>query len=183
MNVGKAMIIGYFMAGILIGSKSAIAAESITFKYRMFRSSISVKELKTFSKTGELSSSLEFYVKRSKTKPEHLQKALNTPITLNGILAYRFLNSSPGEMMLDQMKIIIKTPSGKANRESLRGAIVSSALEDNQVRLIEVIENYPTSEVIVEGNQIIELHNRLDGIMDRLSYKSKIHAVKNSLTI
>ena len=40
--------------GVVIGSKSAIAAESIVLKHRMFRDSISVEELRHFTETGEI---------------------------------------------------------------------------------------------------------------------------------
>jgi len=44
-------------ADILLSSSSAIAAEQVVLKYRIFRESISV-ELTTFAETGELSTSL-----------------------------------------------------------------------------------------------------------------------------
>lgn len=169
MKTWKNVLVSIFTIGTVIGSSSAIAADSITLKYRIFRSSISVEELKTFSESGELSSSLDFYVRRSQQDPEHLRKALNSPVPANGVVAYRFLNSTPGEMILDQMTTVIKNPSGKANRESLRAAIVSSALEDNQIRLIEVIDHYPTSEVIVEGDKLIELHQNLNRVINRFA--------------
>ncbi len=156
--------------GFVIGAKSAIAAESVILKYRMFRGSISVAELKTFTETGELSSSLEFYLRKSEQKPENLKRALVTPIPADGVGMYRFLNSAPGEMVLDQMTTIIKNPSGEANRESLRAAIVSSALEDDKIRLIEVMENYPTAEVEVEGDRVMELHKNLTQITKRIPF-------------
>ncbi|NES25930.1 MAG: alpha/beta hydrolase, partial [Symploca sp. SIO3E6] len=35
-------------------------------------------------------------------------------------------------------------------------ALVASALEDNQITLLEVLQNYPTSEVVVEGERLLE---------------------------
>jgi hypothetical protein len=58
--------------------------------------------------------------------------------------------------MLDRASEVVHTPSNRANRESLRGAIVSSALSDGQITLIETLENYPTPEVHVEGERLVD---------------------------
>jgi hypothetical protein len=165
------LITSLLTTAVVVGNGSAIASESIIFKYKVFRESISVGELKTFSETGELSSSLEFYLNKSEQEPENLKRVLTTPIPVDSIFLYKFLNSFPGELALDQMSAIIQNPSGKANRESLRAAIVSSALEDDNIRLIEVMENYPTAEVLVEGDRIVELHENLSQMMERFSPK------------
>ena len=155
----------------ILGNGSAIASETIIFKYKMFRESISVGELRTFADTGELSSSLEFYLEKSQQEPERLQQALITPIPADSVFLYKFFNSFPGELALDQMSSIVQHPSGTANRQSLRAAFVSSALPDDNLRLIEVMENYPTAEVLVEGDRVIEFYENLNQIMENFDRK------------
>jgi hypothetical protein len=70
--------------------------------------------------------------------------------------------------MLDQASQVIHTPTNRADRESLRGAIVSSALPDSQITLIEILENYPTPDVHVEGDRIVEVVQKISQVIGRL---------------
>jgi hypothetical protein len=97
----------------------------------------------------------------SDTKPEDLQKVLTQEVDLDGVSLSRTLNSLPGEILLDQVGKIIRTRSGRASREALRAALVNSALSDDQITLIEVIENYPTDEVYVEGDRLANAYNSI----------------------
>jgi hypothetical protein len=78
------------------------------------------------------------------------------------------LNNPVGETMLDQVSQVIHTPTNRASRESLRAALVSSALPDGQITLIETLENYPTSEVHVEGNRLAEVAQTITKVLGRL---------------
>jgi hypothetical protein len=142
------------------------AAESIILQYGIIQESISVEELSTFARDGKLSSSLKNYLKIANTRPEYLQTVLSQEIDVNGVFLYRVLNSLPGEILLDQVGEIIRTPSGKASRESLRAALVGSALPDEKIALIEVIEKYPTSEVYLEGDRLVNAYNLIRRALD-----------------
>ncbi|MGK7877912.1 MAG: alpha/beta hydrolase [Xenococcaceae cyanobacterium] len=153
---------------VLLSGMRAQTAESVVLKYRFLQESISVPELSTFAETGELSSSLLAYLKMADKKPDQLQQVLTQEIKVNPIFLSKFLNSLPGEILLDQVSEVIRTPTGRASRQSLRGALVTSALPDGDIRLIEVLENYPTPEVYVEGDRIVEIYNKINGVLGRL---------------
>jgi hypothetical protein len=70
--------------------------------------------------------------------------------------------------MLDQVSQVVHTPSNRANRESLRGALVSSALPDGNITLIETLQNYPTPEVHVEGERLAEVIQNISKLIGRL---------------
>ncbi|NEQ64066.1 MAG: alpha/beta hydrolase, partial [Symploca sp. SIO2D2] len=107
-----------------------------------------------------------------------LRDALTQEVKIDGVLLYRALNNPAGELLLNKVSQIIRTPSNRANVPSLRSALVTSALEDNQITLLEVLQNYPTSEVVVEGERLVEaveeLNNmsqtieKLKGVIDNL---------------
>jgi hypothetical protein len=101
-------------------------------------------------------------------EPEELRQTLTNEVEVNPIFLSHFLNSKPGEILLDQMSEVIRTPTGKASRQSLRAALVSSALPDGDITLIEVLENYPTEEVHVDGDRLAELYDRLHQFIERL---------------
>jgi len=69
---------------------------------------------------------------------------------------------------LDQASQVIHTPSNRANRQSLRGALVSSALPNGKITLIETLQNYPTPEVHVEGDRLVEVVQRISQVTERL---------------
>jgi len=70
--------------------------------------------------------------------------------------------------MLDQVSQVVHTPTNRANRESLRSALVSSALPDGKITLIETLEKYPTQEVHVEGDRIAEFVDNMRRVFGRL---------------
>jgi hypothetical protein len=154
--------------GVFYGSDRADAADSVVLKYRFLRETVSVPELSTFAQTGELSPKLQIYLKLAGREPEQLRRALTQEVKVNPILLSEVLNSPIGGVMLDQASQVVHTPSDRANRESLRGAIVSSALPDGKITLIETLENYPTPEVHVEGDRVVEFAQNLRRVIGRL---------------
>lgn len=144
------------------------AANTIILKYGFLRESISVKELRVFADTGKMSSSLRNYFDLANQNPTKVRNILNDKIPVNGIFLSKFLNSLPGEFLLDKLSNYIKTPSNKASKESLRGAIVTSALSDNNIQLIEVLENYPTSEIHVEGDRLLEIYKSIKEVIEKI---------------
>jgi hypothetical protein len=144
------------------------AADTAIIKYGVFQESVSVPELSHFAETGELSSSLKAYLKMANKEPEQLRQALTEQVTVKAVTLSKFLNSFLGEMLLDQMSEVIHTPSQSASREALRGALVTSAVPDNNIKLIEVIENYPTSDVYVEGDRLAEAYRLLNRVLGKI---------------
>ncbi len=163
----------FFVSAIAVliafgASPHANAAESVVLKYRFLRETVSVAELSTLAETGELSPSLRAYLKLAKREPEELRRALTQEVEVDPILLYRVLNTPVGEAMLDRVSEVVHTPTNRANRQSLRSALVSSALPDNQITLIETLENYPTPEVHVDGNRLVEVAQNLRRVVDRI---------------
>lgn len=156
-NLRRFLYSGIIVAGIWSYSLAANASESVVLKYRFLRETISVPELSTFAQTGELSRSLQSYLDLAGKQPEELRTTLTKPIAVNGIMLSRILNTPVGEIMLDQVSEVIHTPTNRANRQSLRSALVLSALNDNQITLIEILENYPTADVHVEGDRLADI--------------------------
>jgi hypothetical protein len=146
---------------ILAWSSSSWAAERVVLKYKIFRESVSVPELSTFARTGEMSPAIAAYMRMSNQNPENVRKTLNDEAKVSPILLDRGLNNPVGNVLLDQVGQVIQTPSGGANREALRASLVLSASKDSRISLIEVIENYPTQEVHVEGDRLAQAFQQL----------------------
>lgn len=146
---------------IALSSGSALAAEKVVLTYRIFRQSISVEELSTFAQKGELSSSLRVNLALARQDPKVIRRYLTESVTVNPVLLDRVLNSPVGNIVLDEISQAIHTPSRRADRQALRAALVLSAAQDRNISLIEVIENYPAAEVIVDGDRLERAYRQL----------------------
>lgn len=153
---------------ILLYSTSAVAAERVVLKYRIFSESIPVKELTTFAQTGELSSSLRIKLALARQDPKAFRQYLTEPVSVNPIFLDRVLNSRIGDFLLDQVSQAVHTPSGQANRQALRAALVLSASGDSKITLLETIQNYPTAVVLVEGDRLESAYVQLRRLEGRL---------------
>ena len=161
------------IAIILFSSTSALAAEQVVLKYRIFSESISVDELTTFAQTGELSRSLRVNLALARQDPKVVRQLLTEPVKVDLIFLDRVLNSPVGNLVLDQVSQVIHTPSRRADRQALRSAMILSARQDGQISLIEIIQNYPTQEVEVEGDRLESAYRTLRRIGGRLQDKLK----------
>jgi len=154
--------------GSSLYSVTGLAAERIVLRYGSLQGSIAVADLTTFAETGKTSLDLEAYLHMSKSDPQAVRQALTKPIKLDAILLDRALNSSPGEAALDQIGTTIHPPSGAANRQALRSALVLSATDDGKLSLLEVIQKYPTQEIQVETNRLIDAYQQLSNLEKKI---------------
>ncbi|ARV63224.1 hypothetical protein BZZ01_25395 [Nostocales cyanobacterium HT-58-2] len=152
----------------LLSSVSVKAAQRVILKYSIFREPVSVEEISTFTQTGKLSSSLEASFAAARQDPKLIRKYLAEPVKVDPIILDKVLNSPVGNPILDQLSQVIHTPSNKANRQALRSALVLSASMDQQITLIEIIQNYPTSEVEVEGERLENANRQLRRLQGNL---------------
>jgi hypothetical protein len=155
-------------ANILLFNTSVIAADQVVLKYRILRKSISVEELSAFAKTGELSKSLRINLALAQQDPKAVRRYLTQPVKVNVVLLDRLLNSPVGNLILDEVTEVVHTPSGKADRQALRSALVISASRDSNISLIEIIQNYPTQVVQVEGDRLESAYRQLRRLGGRL---------------
>ncbi|MEG5009398.1 alpha/beta hydrolase [Microcoleus sp. B4-C5] len=155
-------------AGIVFYSNAAVAAEKVVIKYSAIRMTLPVSELEIFVETGKMSPGLEMLLGKAKKDPESVRNSLTRPVKVSQSFLDRTLNSKVGEIILDEVGEVIRTPSGNANREALRSALVLSATNDNEITLLEAMKNYPTPEVYVEGDRLVEAYGKLVALSEQL---------------
>ncbi|MDZ7956789.1 MAG: alpha/beta hydrolase [Aulosira sp. DedQUE10] len=139
---------------LLTFTTPAFAAEQVVLNYKVFRESFSVEEISTFAQNGELSRSLQISFALARQNPKAVRQYLTEPVKVNPVFLDRVLNTPIGNVILDQISQVIHTPSQTADRQALRAALVLSASQDSQISLIEILKNYPTSEVEVDGDRL-----------------------------
>ncbi|MEG4838052.1 alpha/beta hydrolase [Microcoleus sp. B9-D4] len=155
-------------AGIVFYSNGAAAAEKVVLKYSAIRMTLPVSELEIFAETGKMSPALEMLLGKAKKDPEAVRNSLTRPVKVSQSFLDRTLNSKVGEIILDEVGQVIRTPSGNANREALRSALVLSATNDNEITMLEAMKNYPTPEVYVEGDRLVEAYGKLVALSEQL---------------
>lgn len=153
---------------LLLSSVPVKAAERVVLKYRIFRESLSVEELSTFAETGKLSRSLQVNLALARQDPKLIRKYLSQPVKVDPVILDRVLNSPVGNPILDQLSQVIHTRSQKANRQALRSALVLSANVDKEMTLIEIMQNYPTSAVEVDGERLESAYRQLARLQGNL---------------
>lgn len=156
-------------------SPAAIAAEQVVFKYNIFERSIPVEDLTAFAETGKLSRDLKAYMRVSKQDPEKVRKTLTDKVDVNVVTLDRVLNSVVGNLALEQLSQHIYTSSRQADKQAMRAALVLSASEDNNISILEIVQNYPTQNVYIDGERLSEtyaqislLRGGLDNILERI---------------
>ncbi|MEM9448978.1 MAG: alpha/beta hydrolase [Cyanobacteria bacterium P01_E01_bin.6] len=160
-------------AGVLLNTTTADAAERVVLTYGPFERYLIIDELKTLAETGEASTGIQFLSAVSGQEVSALQDVFTQEIRLNLRFLDRTLNSLPGEYALFQAGTVIHTPSRRANIQAMRAALVLSASDDNYVSLLEILENYPTQDVYLDGPQLLQdvraVSEFVDSVGERLS--------------
>lgn len=145
------------------------AAEKVILKYSVLEESIAVAELSNLSQTGKASPELQSYLDLVNKKPEDLRLILNYSIPVTPDALSKIINSFAGKFLLKKVGEVIHSPSEPANTETLRNALITSANTGDEIRLIEVLENYSNSELQVEGDRLMELYEKYKTIAGNLS--------------
>lgn len=151
-----------------IDTPLAVAAEKVIFYHGVASQSVSLEELENFANTGKTSPSLEFLFDVSQQNPQFARYVLIYEVPVEVIWAANLLNSTPGEFFLGATSKIVHPKSKSADVQALRGSLVQSARDDSKVSLLEVLQNYPTQQVYVDGTVFSQPFNHLNNFIDIL---------------
>jgi hypothetical protein len=159
--LSKSMLFLALSTGLVLCCTEVKAAEKVVLKYSVLQVPISVSELETFAKTGQMSPPLALLLTQSKQNPDTVRQTLTKPVKINYNLVKDNLKSMPAKLILDQVGQVIHPPSNQHDRDSLGNAVLKSLEKDNELTLLEVMQNYPTSEIQVEGDRLGEAYTQL----------------------
>ena len=148
---------------------TVLASEKVIFKYSGATQSVSLDELQTFANTGETSPALDFLLDFGNQNPFMIRWLLTQQFPANTKLIYDLLNTAPGEYVLSQTGNIVGSKSERANIKALRGTLIASASDDNLISLIELLEDYPTKEVYVDGKILSKAQRDLGNFISEMN--------------
>ncbi|PSN17199.1 hypothetical protein C7271_18990 [filamentous cyanobacterium CCP5] len=151
----------------------AIAAETVLLRYRGFGRAVPVEDLEILAETGEAPESIDSILSAAGQSPQNFQRSLTRQLAVRLHLLDRTLNSWPGEWALDQMGEMIHPPSGRSSRQALRASIILSAADDERISVLELLQNYPTQQVVLEVDRIESVYDRLSALLEPFSLLRK----------
>jgi predicted dienelactone hydrolase len=136
------------------------AAETVNFRFNIFEVSVSVDDLESFAKTGELRGALDMasrYI--SASDMANFRRILTERADVPVSLLSRFLYTSQGEKALDILGNFIKTgPNLSGNRAIRAAAVLATADKQDGLSLLNFLRKFPTSDIyfdIQEGLQTV----------------------------
>lgn len=143
-------------------------SQELILTYGPLRPSFSVGDLEALAENGEAPGAWSIYLSVANIEPENIQAALTQEITIEAQLLDQVLNSIVGEYALFQLGQILHTRSGRANIQALRASVMQSVLDDNRISLLEFLQNYPLSQVYVDGSHLIQLSRQFNRITNTI---------------
>ncbi|HIK33092.1 MAG TPA: alpha/beta hydrolase [Oscillatoriales cyanobacterium M59_W2019_021] len=144
-------------AGVFLPGSRAVAADNIILTYGIFNETISVESLRTLVETGETTPTLDFLFDLMNITPEAAAIALRQDVQVSVRFVDDVLYSLPGEFALFQMGQIFHNRGKVASIQALRSAFTLSASEDSNLTLLEFFENYPNSDLYVDGALLLDV--------------------------
>ena len=140
-----ATLLAIAFSSVVAHPQSVMTAEKIEFNYSLLGFKIQVKDLEEFATRGEVSDSLNFYLKRiSPKKTKQLQKFLKQSYDVDPVLVYRYSRTSVGIKMLQRVGEIIQLPGYINGFYGLRGAVVKTAQSRDGINLVDFLQSFPT---------------------------------------
>ncbi|BCL33879.1 alpha/beta hydrolase [Nostoc sp. MS1] len=156
----------YLSLGLLstvLTAKPGLSAERISLFYPPFGEfSLPVNSLETFAKEGKVDSDLQFYAQRVTPEQltqlrEFLQQRFKVTPTLISQVTY----SPIGEQVLQRLGDIVQTDSRQNGFYALRGALIVSASQPQGVSVVNVLRNFPSTNVRLNFSEGVRIVNDL----------------------
>ena len=151
--------------GSLFGSLSvgltalpSLAAEQVVLSYGSLEVAISIDSLEAFAREGQVDDDLDSYLRNASLEERaELQEILLAPVAVSPVTLSRFLYSSSGEVLLQYLGNLIQTDSRLNGFYALRSAVVLAAADAEGLTLLNVLQQFPTPTVRVDGPQALRV--------------------------
>ena len=154
--------LGSLITGLVVSSGSVtVAAERIVFRFGELARDVSVPELRQFSETGAVAPELQPILQRLKPAEQlALRRVLNQPLPVDEVSVSNLLSTPLGRRSLQQLVKVLDQPASVAE-PALSSALVLGAAKLGGLRLINVLEAYPTQRLPVNVAAVLSLEQSL----------------------
>ena len=154
--------LGSLITGLVVSSGSVtVAAERIVFRFGELARDVSVPELRQFSETGAVAPELQPILQRLKPAEQlALRRVLSQPLPVDEVSVSNLLSTPLGRRSLQQLVKVLDQPASVAE-PALSSALVLGAAKPGGLRLINVLEAYPTQRLPVNVAAVLSLEQSL----------------------
>lgn len=157
------------------------SAERIVLSYGPLELYLSVGDLEAFAEDGTVSNQLGFYLKfLSPEGQEEFRQVLTSPLEAEAALEEglpgeikvsplsisKFFSSPIGRGMITDLGKILQTDSRFNGGSSIRSALVLSAADPEGMTLLNFLKKFPTRQLRVNANRILEVRNSLEDLIE-----------------
>ncbi|MEH2301096.1 MAG: alpha/beta hydrolase [Nostoc sp.] len=143
-------VAGFFSAIVLTqfgANTSAIAADTVVVRLGLFTESISLTELQKAAKTGELSGSLQPYVKKlSEQQRRFFLGALGMNVPMSVVTVNKLVNTQIGTTILNDFATALARKD-KAGVQALRAGLVLGSTAPQGLSILSFIAAYPSKRL------------------------------------
>jgi hypothetical protein len=151
---------GVGLAMAVTWTGSATAAEKINLRFDRAQASVSVSEIATFARTGELSEDLASFFEKAAPARAIVQTGLTQEIPVSLKMGDRLTNSKTAKLVLVQLEKVIGS-SKSGNLTALQTALTESIKNDGRVSLLELMQKYPADEVDLDLRELVRSYKDL----------------------
>lgn len=147
--------------------KPSEAADTVNFRYSLFEVSVSVDDLETFAKSGELRGALDMasrYIPAADMA--NFRRILSERADVPIVLLSRFLYTSQGERSLNILGEFITTgPKLSGNRAIRAAAVLATADRENGLTLLNFLRKFPTSDIYFDIQSGLQTVSELSDLL------------------
>lgn len=155
--------------GLVTGLKPerAIAAEEVIVTYRQLEFSLSRQSLEIFEETGRLEGDLRFYARFLDERAlADFRRLLQQRFELDPVVVSQLTYSLMGEGVLRNLGDIIQTDARTSGFNALRAALILAAKDPEGFAVVNLIEQYPSRAIRIDGRQLLTLRNEFLALVD-----------------
>jgi hypothetical protein len=152
------------LIGVFSNAQNAEAAQAVKFKSGVFGISVQTTELQNFVRTGVTTSKIDFFLKKLNLTEEQAIGFLGMQLETDLVEVSDLLNSPAGVAILEKVAKAIHGPTQAGAVQALRAAVVLSAVDNNHLSLLEVIQKYPLQDMVVDASALKGLKDELGSL-------------------
>lgn len=139
------------------------ASETILLQSRDLTASILFTDLQSFVSDQETSPTLQQFLQDSNQNPTEVKQWLTTSITPPQLTPL----ISPDFVLL-QINKVVGDPLGRESLDPLKTAFKRTLKTDNSFSILEILENYPKSQVRLELSRLGQVYNDVNLLVTRI---------------
>ena len=146
-------------ATVLLSNDSAKATDIVDIKYQDTEISIRTKELKKFTKTGDIPPRLQQFLNDTEQVPDYLSGLLTKEISISRSLIEDIIDSSTGQFFLLKLNQTINSSSSNEDLEAIKKTVIKAYNNDKAISMIELLDKYPQRRLKVDLTSLEGTYN------------------------